>query len=754
MNRVKKGMLAALVCLAALTVGLIGYDVAVNDAATLLAGRERLLAMFSPSAALVQEAKQNIQATAVAAGPTYLSPASMASDGTYLYIADATAGQVYKVRQSDGRKMATYSAGDQVNGVVFHDNHLYVLYGELDGKVQKLTTDLKTSGSPVSVGHTPVAAAVGKSKLYVANRFSNTVSVLSLSSMQKVKEVPVTREPCSLAAVGDYVFSAGLLPEGPSNGEVVSAKVSVIRQSDDTVTKTIPLLNGSMSVRDMVASPDGKYLYLSHLLARYAHPLTQLDRGWANTNAVTILDVAKQSVLTAVLLDDVELGAGNPWGLGVSQDGSHLVVAISGTHEAMVIDTEAMFNRIAEVQAGEDRDVARLEDIPNYLPFLKDYKTRISLTGNGPRELVVSGDKAYIGQYFSGDIAVLDLEDYAVSTFQLGVQPRETPVRRGEALWFDATYGYQQWQSCASCHVDGRVDGLNWDSTNDGIGNPKNTKSVLYTHRTPPSMATGIVASGEEAVRASTKFTHLNTIPEADNLAIDAYLKSLRPVASPYLNKDGTLTESAARGKELFTQAGCVTCHSGPHFTDLKTHDVGTLDGTTWEHRPLDTPSLVEVWRTGPWLHNGSQTDMAKLIKTYFLKGKSYNDAQVQDLANYVLSIGAENELYGVERVLVVDQNHSDKLMKFAPGDTLTTITVRKQAETAFPAKVVLELLDGDGKSLKRFDQVLPSMGLGETVDVAVNLTIPDKTASYRISILNADKTSWKLATDLVVTAE
>jgi cytochrome c peroxidase len=48
-----------------------------------------------------------------------------------------------------------------------------------------------------------------------------------------------------------------------------------------------------------------------------------------------------------------------------------------------------------------------------------------------------------------------------------------------ERLFHDATIGHQSWQSCASCHPDGRAGGLNWDLLNDGIGNPKNTKSVF-----------------------------------------------------------------------------------------------------------------------------------------------------------------------------------------------------------------------------------------------------------------------------------
>ena len=51
-----------------------------------------------------------------------------------------------------------------------------------------------------------------------------------------------------------------------------------------------------------------------------------------------------------------------------------------------------------------------------------------------------------------------------------------------------------------------RPDALNWDLLNDGIGNPKNTLSLLLSHQTPPVMITGVRASAEDAVRAGIKY--------------------------------------------------------------------------------------------------------------------------------------------------------------------------------------------------------------------------------------------------------
>ena len=149
----------------------------------------------------------------------------------------------------------------------------------------------------------------------------------------------------------------------------------------------------------------------------------------------------------------------------------------------------------------------------------------------------------------------------------------------------DATLCFQQWQSCASCHPnDARVDGLNWDLLNDGAGNPKNTKSLLLSHQTPPCMITGIRKNAEMAVRSGLKFIHFASVPDEIAQAMDEYLKGLIPVASPYL-VGGRLSEAAERGKVNFDKH-CASCHSGPYYTDMKQYMV---DWTTpRDHVPMD----------------------------------------------------------------------------------------------------------------------------------------------------------------------
>ena len=186
-------------------------------------------------------------------------------------------------------------------------------------------------------------------------------------------------------------------------------------------------------------------------------------------------------------------------------------------------------------------------------------------------------------------------------------------------LFHDAEICFQHWQSCATCHPDARADGLNWDLMNDGLGNPKNTRSMLLVHQGGPAMSLGVRASAEDAVRAGIPPQLFAVRPEEDAAAVDAYLKSLQPVPSPYL-VDGKLSPAAERGKKIFfgPKVGCARCHPEPIYCDKKLHDVGSLGKYDQPNDKFTTPRLIEVWRTAPYMHDGQYLT----IKELFVKGK------------------------------------------------------------------------------------------------------------------------------------
>ena len=103
------------------------------------------------------------------------------------------------------------------------------------------------------------------------------------------------------------------------------------------------------------------------------------------------------------------------------------------------------------------------------------------------------------------------------------------------------------------------------------------------------------------------------------------------------------MSESARRGKEVFKTAGCVQCHPHPYFTTKELVATGTATGLD-EGKSILVPSLVEVWRTAPYLHDGRAKTVREAITTHNpgdIRGKtsSLNDRELEDLVNYVQSL-------------------------------------------------------------------------------------------------------------------
>ena len=575
----------------------------------------------------------------------YLSPTRMAIHPVTkeVYVLLSTANSFAKIDPVTEKVTGVYALGFQPSGICFsavgNTLYLYITEFATKGKLHILSPANGKKIASINAGIYPAAVCVNKqgSRAYIANRFSNDLSVIDLTKRKEIKRLPMLREPKSLAlspdekvlAVGNY------LPYQSALESPVSARVTLVDVERDAVLAHIPLTDGAQSVEDVCFSKNGDLLFVSHILSRYFLPTTQIERGWMNTNAVSLINIPAQKYYTTLLLDDVYLGAANPCGMALSTDGDKLFVTASGTHELIGIALPPVLEKIKQ-----QPDPAALA---NNLTFLSDYKTRIPLLGKGARQVVMQENKLFVSDYFSDGLTVINANSLASKRFlPLGNTPVPDRVRRGEMAFADASLCFQTWQSCISCHPDVRADGLNWDLINDGIGNPKNTKSMLYAHVTPPCMITGIRENAEIAVRAGIRLIQFTERPEDDAACIDEYLKSLRPVPSPYL-VNGKLSKKAKQGEALFKKAECHTCHSGDYFTDGKKYDVET-GINEYVGVPFDTPTLKEVWRTAPYLYNGSALTIKEVL-TKFNKNDRHgitsklSEKEIEALAQYILSL-------------------------------------------------------------------------------------------------------------------
>ncbi len=482
---------------------------------------------------------------------------------------------------------------------VIHDNVAYVACFDNMLKNSLVVVDLDSySVEEIELegvqGLNFVALAVDQKSLYLAAQFQGTVSEFNIDSKSITRSVKVLREPTTITASldGKYLFVTNFIPAQRADLDYVSSDVSVIDLKTFSRTKDIKLENGSNALHGAALSTDGRYLFVSHNLGRYTVPTSQLLQGWMNTSALSVVDVERQEFMGSIIVDDVERGAAGTWGIVCDED--KLYVSHSGVHEISVIDYKPMIEKF-EVYTPK-------EALAYDLRFLYGLRKRVALEGNGPREFIVSEGVAYIPMYFSDHLNIYDAASNQLTSHALNEEFAESDIDKGERIFNDASYCFQNWQSCNGCHPgDGRTDGMNWDLMNDGVGNSKNCKSLLLSMQTPPSMISGI---RESAMLANRKgFTHIqfHNISEEEALCVDAYSMALRAVPSPYL-VGGELSEKAKLGRKVFEKYRCDACHSGAYYTDLNMYVIG--EDVEFE-KGWDTPTLIEVWRTAPYLFDG-----------------------------------------------------------------------------------------------------------------------------------------------------
>jgi YVTN family beta-propeller protein len=594
----------------------------------------------------------------------YLSPEVLAAapDGKTLYIACETGNLVIAMDTASGKASRSLGVPASPSGLALSADgaRLYVTCAAPTSTICVVETASGKILEKIAAGHTvvaPVLSPDGKT-LYVCNRFANSVSAIDIASRKETARIAVPREPVSAAITpdGKFLLVANHLHNGRADTDIVAASVTIIDTAAGKVAKNIVLPNGSGLLRDIRVSPDGKIAAVAHQLARFHLPTTQLERGWMNTNALSLIDLAGQKLINTVLLDNVDSGAANPWGVAWSADGKLICVTHAGTHELSVIDAPALMAKLAKMPESLDPN-AKVDynaasrvasDVPNDLSFLVGVRQRIKLPGNGPRGLALIGTKAYAAVHFSDSLAVVDVATERLTPVSIALGPEKKPsiVRKGDMLWNDAGICFQGWQSCASCHSsDARVDALNWDLLNDGIGNPKNSKSMLLAFQTPPAMSLGVRATAKAAVRSGIKHILFAVRPEEDAEALDAFIEAMQPIPSPILEK-GRLSAAAERGKKLYfsKEVGCADCHKGKLLTDLKPYDIGSRGQFDKPGDTFYTPTLVEIWRTAPYMHDGSAATMMDVLTTRnpddkHGKTKRLNKQQLEDLAAYVLSL-------------------------------------------------------------------------------------------------------------------
>ncbi len=321
------------------------------------------------------------------------------------------------------------------------------------------------------------------------------------------------------------------------------------------------------------------------------------------------------------------------------------------------------------------------------------FEARIAL-GEDPNGIAITADgtRAYVRNELSRDVMVIDLSVPAqaavIDMFAVTDEPLAPEILLGKQLFHRSRapeHSDQGYIACASCHPDGGNDGRTWDFTQagEGLRNTVDLRGHAGTGDGPVHWSanfdeiqdfendivgafggTGLAHDGMPPFPPLDPQPNAGRSAELDALA--AYVTSLdAPPRSPWREPDGSLGPAALRGKALFfsDQTGCATCHAPPRLTDSSLdadpfvlHDVGTLLPSSGgrlggELTGLDTPTVIGVWASAPYLHDGRAATLHEVLTTWNPRDahgvtSHLDEGDVDDLVAFMLALeGRPDEL-------------------------------------------------------------------------------------------------------------
>lgn len=564
-------------------------------------------------------------------------------DGRFLLAANADNGTVTVI---EGRKaVREIAVGAKPEGVIWIGNGplaavtLYrdrqvVIFNAHDGMIVKR---LDVKAEPYGI----VANKKG-TLAWVAHEYPALITEIALPEGKVVREIPAGAMLRGIALDADekrlYVseFTTGVLHavDLPSGKVVDSWK----GHSTDNLA------------RHVLLHPTRPKAYLAHIRSI----VTVNDGSGSIFPQLSIVDLKpgpdKRRVSFAMdTFNDVYVVT-NPWEAAISPDGKRFYIVYAGTNDM------------------------------NYCNVIDDdYKEvdrqGIARTGRNPRAVRVSPDSKLVYIYNALDFSV-SVHDAVRMTKLADIKvcdpPKSAEWVLGKVLFNTALppLTSRRWVACSSCHPDGHADARVWQQP-EGLRKTTALFGLAHTHplhysadrdevqdfeftiRSPLMRGNGLIRDslpqklGYHKVELEVKTSGRSK--ELDALAI--YSNSFDPELSPHILAPGKLPDDALRGKALFfsKEAACATCHSGPYYSDstlqkpFKLHDVGTgkSDPTERMSPAYDTPTLLGIYRTAPYLHHGKAATLRDVLTTFNVgdqhgKTSHLSPMQIDDLAAFL----------------------------------------------------------------------------------------------------------------------
>ena len=566
--------------------------------------------------------------------PVGLDPRTVAVDdaGRRAYVANRGSDSVSVVDLAARAVIAEVAVGDRPYGVVVspRGDRLYVAEQGADCLTTLDTTTFETVNT-LSVADRPSGLAItdGGRTLYITHLLTGQVSVVSLDRPR---------------------IYLPLILKGASSNQSINIQYSISNLQPPTSNIQLPTSNiqlwpDSNLAQSIVLSPDRRYAYVPHTRSNTSSRALTFDT--TVFPLVSLIDLTTQQHLVGQQLDLGTLdppGVGMPFDAAVTPDGEELWVLNAASNDISVVDL-ASRQLVAHIEVGDN-----------------------------PRGIVLSPDgaTAYVNNTLAGAVSVIDTAAYAVtSVITVTNIPLPPALLNGKQLFHtsdDPRLARAQWISCNTCHFEGEHDGRTWFF---GFAGPRNTTSLLGMVETYPLRWSGEWDESADSEFANRKENFGSGLIDGDmNCSLSPpdcvsqppnqgrsydldclalFIDSLPPPPSP-----GPPSEAALRGQAIFNDLAlnCVTCHPAPLYTDLKTHDVGTITADERIGPQFDTPTLRGLYDGAPYFHDGSAASLYEAVTRSAGSGQAFpspgsehdvsgllSEAEIQDLIAFLLAL-------------------------------------------------------------------------------------------------------------------
>jgi len=594
--------------------------------------------------------------SATALESNYLTPiaAKFSLDGSRLYV----------VCEDDDSLLAVDVRGEHIVGRVNVGHKPQDVAISPDGKTLYVSNEWSDTVSEIDAasfsvrrtlatgwGPTGLTTDRAGKVLYVANSIGSDVSLIDLGSGAEIKRLAAWRSPhyLQLSRDGRRVYVSNLLAHLESADVTPISELTAIDTQRQTVDERI-LIPGVLELRHIAEAPgpQGGYLLVPFMRPKNLNPLIQVAGGWILTHGMAVVRPrkntgadAKRSEVTEVLLDDIDYYYAGANGAAFTVDGRYALITHSEGATLSVIDTRQLGQRLQKVPAAA---------LPNRLDSAREFVVGRLATQSNPTDVAISPDgrAAYVVNRLDDSLTVVDIPAFRVrGRIDLGGPKEISALREGERLFHDARFCFQGQFACSTCHPDNHIDGVAWNLETPRLGRDRVANRTLRgIADTAPYKWNGHNPDLEtQCGPRIAKFLFHSEGFNAKQLAnLVAFIKSIPLPPNRHLAADAQLTPSQERGKSIFFQKACDSCHPpATHYTAKTSFDVGTAAKYDTSGM-FDVPQLDRIYEKPPYLHNGEAKSLEEIWTLYNSSDKhgvtsDMTKEQLNDLVEFLKTL-------------------------------------------------------------------------------------------------------------------